>query len=251
MLMRIRLDRTVAALLLMGSFACAAETVPQPAATTSVSTPAVQPAPIGGPCDHVEQLTADGQFDFTYGFGAQKHPDILISEQDHGLMGILLDARGLQFVVDRIDRTPQVLTCVATTKGFAQPVYRWRVNGVDVPNNGVINPSASVTEDEPNAPGQKTTSVKTVPIGCAVTGDAFTSTLVMNFGSMVGHIDVTIEALAAIKKEGISRIIALSLYPHYSRATTGSSINELKRVLAECCRTLPVRLRPRVSRSRC
>ena len=43
----------------------------------------------------------------------------------------------------------------------------------------------------------------------------------------------TIEALAAIKKEGISRIIALSLYPHYSRATTGSSINELKRVMQE------------------
>jgi ferrochelatase len=42
----------------------------------------------------------------------------------------------------------------------------------------------------------------------------------------------TIEALAAIKREGISRIIALSLYPHYSRATTGSSINDLKRVLA-------------------
>lgn len=43
----------------------------------------------------------------------------------------------------------------------------------------------------------------------------------------------TIEALAAIKKEGISQVIALSLYPHYSRATTGSSLNELKRVLAE------------------
>ena len=43
----------------------------------------------------------------------------------------------------------------------------------------------------------------------------------------------TIEALAAIKKEGISRVIALSLYPHYSRATTGSSINELKRVTKE------------------
>lgn len=43
----------------------------------------------------------------------------------------------------------------------------------------------------------------------------------------------TIDALAAIKKEGISRVIALSLYPHYSRATTGSSINELKRVLRE------------------
>jgi protoporphyrin/coproporphyrin ferrochelatase len=42
----------------------------------------------------------------------------------------------------------------------------------------------------------------------------------------------TIEALAAIRREGISRIIALSLYPHYSRATTGSSAGELKRVLA-------------------
>lgn len=42
----------------------------------------------------------------------------------------------------------------------------------------------------------------------------------------------TVDALAAIKREGITRIIALSLYPHYSRATTGSSINELKRVLA-------------------
>ncbi len=43
----------------------------------------------------------------------------------------------------------------------------------------------------------------------------------------------TIEALAAIRREGISLIIALSLYPHYSRATTGSSIAELKRVMAQ------------------
>ena len=41
----------------------------------------------------------------------------------------------------------------------------------------------------------------------------------------------TIEALAAIRREGIRRVIALSLYPHYSRATTGSSLNELERVL--------------------
>lgn len=40
------------------------------------------------------------------------------------------------------------------------------------------------------------------------------------------------EALAAIRREGIKRIIALSLYPHYSRATTGSSFNELERVRA-------------------
>ena len=43
----------------------------------------------------------------------------------------------------------------------------------------------------------------------------------------------TIDALAAIKREGISRVIALSLYPHYSRATTGSSLNELKRVVEQ------------------
>ena len=43
----------------------------------------------------------------------------------------------------------------------------------------------------------------------------------------------TIEALAAIRREGIGRVIALSLYPHYSRATTGSSLNELVRVMGE------------------
>jgi ferrochelatase len=43
----------------------------------------------------------------------------------------------------------------------------------------------------------------------------------------------TDEALAAIKSEGISKVIALSLYPHYSRATVGSSINELERVLTQ------------------
>lgn len=42
----------------------------------------------------------------------------------------------------------------------------------------------------------------------------------------------TDEALAAIRTEGIERIIALSLYPHYSRATSGSSFNELDRRLS-------------------
>ena len=42
----------------------------------------------------------------------------------------------------------------------------------------------------------------------------------------------TLDALAAARKAGCSRVIALSLYPHYSRATTGSSINELNRVQA-------------------
>lgn len=43
----------------------------------------------------------------------------------------------------------------------------------------------------------------------------------------------TLEALAEIRRAGISDVTALSLYPHYSRATTGSSIKELKRLLSE------------------
>ncbi len=42
----------------------------------------------------------------------------------------------------------------------------------------------------------------------------------------------TEEALTAIRQEEIGRIIALSLYPHYSRATSGSSFNELEKCLA-------------------
>jgi protoporphyrin/coproporphyrin ferrochelatase len=39
------------------------------------------------------------------------------------------------------------------------------------------------------------------------------------------------ETLAAIAAEGISRIITLTLFPHYSKATTGSSRNEFARAL--------------------
>lgn len=49
------------------------------------------------------------------------------------------------------------------------------------------------------------------------------------------------EALAAIEKEGIRRIIAVSLYPHFSRATSGSSFNDLERSLKSC--SAPVELR--------
>ena len=41
----------------------------------------------------------------------------------------------------------------------------------------------------------------------------------------------TPEALEAIEKQGIRRIIAVSLYPHYSRATSGSSFHDLERSL--------------------
>lgn len=50
----------------------------------------------------------------------------------------------------------------------------------------------------------------------------------------------TAEALAAIAREGITSIIALSLYPHYSRATVGSSINELQRELKKSTSQLSI-----------
>lgn len=40
------------------------------------------------------------------------------------------------------------------------------------------------------------------------------------------------EALAAMARDGVRDVIALSLYPHYSRATTGSSLDDLRRALA-------------------
>lgn len=42
------------------------------------------------------------------------------------------------------------------------------------------------------------------------------------------------ETLQEIKSQGIRRIVALSLYPHYSRATSGSSFNDLERAVAQC-----------------
>jgi protoporphyrin/coproporphyrin ferrochelatase len=39
----------------------------------------------------------------------------------------------------------------------------------------------------------------------------------------------TEEALRTLEREGVRRLIALTLYPHYSAATTGSSLNELRR----------------------
>lgn len=41
------------------------------------------------------------------------------------------------------------------------------------------------------------------------------------------------ETLAEFAQAGVSRLLALPLYPHYSKATTGSSLNDLKRAAAE------------------
>lgn len=40
------------------------------------------------------------------------------------------------------------------------------------------------------------------------------------------------ESVERILKDGVSRLIVLSLYPHYSKATTGSSVDDFKRAIA-------------------
>ena len=40
------------------------------------------------------------------------------------------------------------------------------------------------------------------------------------------------EALAAMQKDGVCRVVALTLYPHYTTATTGSSLCDLRRCIA-------------------
>ena len=49
------------------------------------------------------------------------------------------------------------------------------------------------------------------------------------------------EALAAIEKQGIRKIVAVTLYPHYSRATSGSSFNDLNRCLKKRSSTFELR----------
>jgi ferrochelatase len=41
------------------------------------------------------------------------------------------------------------------------------------------------------------------------------------------------ETVNNILKDGVSRLIVLSLYPHYSKATTGSSVDDFKRVIGK------------------
>lgn len=47
------------------------------------------------------------------------------------------------------------------------------------------------------------------------------------------------EALSELLEKGAQRIIALTLYPHYSRATTGSSVNHLRASLDRINKNIP------------
>lgn len=48
------------------------------------------------------------------------------------------------------------------------------------------------------------------------------------------------EAIAYFLSQGVEKILAISLYPHFSKATVGSSITELKQEIARSCPDLPL-----------
>lgn len=50
------------------------------------------------------------------------------------------------------------------------------------------------------------------------------------------------KALSHLLAEKVDSIIAVSLYPHYSRATTGSSVNHLKKHLQKLAPNLPLKI---------
>jgi ferrochelatase len=50
------------------------------------------------------------------------------------------------------------------------------------------------------------------------------------------------EALGAMRRAGVDRLLALTLYPHYSKATTGSSLNELRRAMDRTGIDLPLQV---------
>lgn len=48
------------------------------------------------------------------------------------------------------------------------------------------------------------------------------------------------DAVSFLLSQGVTEILAISLYPHFSRATTGSSVAELRRVMAQSCPETPL-----------
>jgi hypothetical protein len=103
-----------------------------------------------------------------------------------------------------VDSTPKKVTCVSTARGFGLPIYRWRVNGVDLNPpaqlgqsnvQGSITVQATVTTDHAAQPS--TSALQDIIINYGVGEDNFTSNLVFDLPGVVGHVDLSIEASAS------------------------------------------------------
>jgi hypothetical protein len=99
-----------------------------------------------------------------------------------------------------IDSTPERVSCTATVRGFGQPVFAWRVNGVDVPaGGGAIGISASVMVDDTTNPQQHATALKNITVSCIVsTPTSWTGALRIDVPpTVVGHVNLIIDALVS------------------------------------------------------
>jgi hypothetical protein len=103
-----------------------------------------------------------------------------------------------------VDRALKKVTCVASARGFGLPIYRWRVNGVDLNppaqlgqsnEQGSITVQAAVTTDQAAQPS--TSALQDIVLNYGVGEDDFTSTLVFDLPEVVGHVDLSIEASAS------------------------------------------------------
>ena len=103
-----------------------------------------------------------------------------------------------------VDSAPKKATCVATVRGFGLPIYRWRINGVDLsppaqlgqPNvQGSITVQATVTTDHAAQPS--TSVLQDILVNYGVGEDDFSSNLVFDLPGVVGHVDLSVEASAS------------------------------------------------------
>jgi hypothetical protein len=69
--------------------------------------------------------------------------------------------------------TPVRLRCTASAAGFAQPVYEWNVNGLDV-SAGTITPLGTVFTDDPNQPNAQNSANEIIKVNCTDAGDTST-----------------------------------------------------------------------------
>jgi hypothetical protein len=99
----------------------------------------------------------------------------------------------------QIDSTPETVDCVATVRGFGQPLFAWRVNGVDVPaGGGPIEILASMLVDDTTNPQEHATVHKNITVSCFEIPTLWKGDLTIDVPpEVVGHVDLVIDALVS------------------------------------------------------
>jgi hypothetical protein len=98
-----------------------------------------------------------------------------------------------------IESTPQQVTCTASTFGFAQPLFKWKVNGVDVTGNGSISATVQLFVADKTNPQNSTLVTQTIQIFVTTKDERLTSELVVTCPNTVGDISLLVEVSAVEK----------------------------------------------------